>query len=85
MRLEPREIGASPAAFAARLDHRRKIGAWRGPVLVLHAAGDDLVDAGNAERLASWAGGPATLRLFERGDHNSILLENEAAYFEALS
>ena len=35
--------------------------------------------------LAEWAGGPATVRLFERGRHNSILSENEEAYFDAIA
>jgi pimeloyl-ACP methyl ester carboxylesterase len=89
MRVEPREVGASPEAFAAafaeRLDHRRKIGGYRGPVLVLHTLFDELVDVTNAERLAEWAGGPITLELFDRGGHNDILRENETAYLSALA
>ncbi len=89
MRVDPREVGATPEAFARafeeRLDHERKIGAFRGPTLLLHCANDGLVDAGNAERLATWAGGPVELRLFERGDHNTILAENEEEYFEAVA
>jgi pimeloyl-ACP methyl ester carboxylesterase len=89
LRLEPEELGLSAGELAAacerRLDHRRKIGSYQGPVLVLHATHDDLVDASNARRLAAWAGGPVALHLFERGDHNSILAANEDAYFAALS
>jgi pimeloyl-ACP methyl ester carboxylesterase len=88
LRVDPRELGVDQAAFAAavaeRLDQRAKIGAYRGPVLVLHARHDDLVDVSHGERLADWAGGPVTLEVFEAGDHNSILAENEAAYLAAL-
>jgi pimeloyl-ACP methyl ester carboxylesterase len=86
LRVEPRELGVDAAAFEAavarRLDHRAKIAGYRGPVLVLHARHDGLVDASHGERLAAWAGGPATLRVFEDGDHNSILAENAPAYLE---
>lgn len=54
-------------------------------MLLIHAVHDGLIDVGHAERLAAWAGGPVTLRLFERGDHNGILAENEEAYFAAVA
>ncbi len=89
LRLDPGELGLSADQFAAavreRLDHRRSIAAYRGPTLILHALHDDLVDVGNARRLASWAGGPVALKLFDRGDHNSVLAENEAGYFAAVA
>jgi pimeloyl-ACP methyl ester carboxylesterase len=84
LRVDPRELGVSAAAFeaavAARLDHRAKLGGYRGPVLLLHTRHDGLVDVSHAERLAAWAAGPVTLRVFEEGDHNSILAENAPAY-----
>ena len=89
LRVDPRELGVSPAAFeaavAGRLDHRARMGGYRGPVLVLHARHDGLVEVSHAERLASWAGGPARLLVFDRGDHNSILAENAEAYLEAVA
>lgn len=89
IRVDPAELGLSPGAFAeavhARLDHRKKMAAYRGPVLVLHARFDDLVPVTHGERLAEWAGGEATVRIFERGQHNTILAENDAAYFEAVA
>jgi pimeloyl-ACP methyl ester carboxylesterase len=84
LRISPRELGVDAATFeaavAARLDHRAKLAGYRGPVLVMHTRHDGLVDVSHAERLAAWAGGPATLRVFEAGDHNSILFENQEAY-----
>jgi pimeloyl-ACP methyl ester carboxylesterase len=89
LRVEPAELGVSPAAFEAavrdRLDQRAKIGAYRGPVLILHTRRDGLVDVAHAERLAAAAGGAVTLRVFERGDHNSILAANEAEYLGAVA
>jgi pimeloyl-ACP methyl ester carboxylesterase len=88
LRVDPAEFDLTPGAFAeavtARLDHRKKMAAYRGPVLVLHARFDDLVPVTHGERLAEWAGGPVTTRIFERGHHNSILAENADAYFEAI-
>jgi pimeloyl-ACP methyl ester carboxylesterase len=84
LRLRPRELGVSgaelEAAMAARFDQRAKIAAYPGPVLLLHTRRDGLVDLDHAERLARWAGGPARLRVFEEGDHNSILAANAGAY-----
>jgi pimeloyl-ACP methyl ester carboxylesterase len=89
LRAEPRELGVTAEALAAavgeRLDQRRKLASYRGPVLVLHARHDGLVDVSHAEALAAAAGGPVTLKIFERGDHNSILAENAAAYQEAVA
>lgn len=86
LRVDPRELGVVGATFeaavTARLDHRAKLGAYRGPVLILHTRHDGLVDVSHAERLAAWAGGSATLRVFDQGDHNSILAENAEAYLE---
>lgn len=88
LRVEPRELGVDAASFEAavraRLDHRAKLAAFPGPVLLLHTRHDGLVDVGHAERLAAWAGGRATLRVFEDGDHNSILAENAEAYLAAV-
>jgi hypothetical protein len=50
----------------------------------MHCMDDTLVPADDAKRLASWAGGPVMLRLFENGDHNTILAENAEEYFQAV-
>jgi pimeloyl-ACP methyl ester carboxylesterase len=88
LRMEPGELGMSLERFTsevmARLDHRRKLAAWPGPTLILHTLFDDLVPVTHAERLAEWAAGEVTTRLFPRGHHNTILSENEAWYFEAV-
>ena len=85
----PEELGASEVELAAEvdrhLDHERKLASYRGPLLVLHAIEDDLVDAGNAVLMTSWAASEdKELVLLPRGGHNSVVAENEAAYFRAL-
>jgi pimeloyl-ACP methyl ester carboxylesterase len=88
LRLDPSEVGMTSGEFAEavreRLDHRKKMAAYRGPVLVLHTRFDDLVPVTHGERLAEWAGGHATTLIFERGHHNTILAENGEPYFEAI-
>lgn len=88
LRVRPEELGvtaeALEAAAAARLDHRQKLAAFQGSTLIMHARHDDLVDVSHAERLYDWAPEPRTLKVFDRGDHNSILYANLAEYFTAL-
>jgi uncharacterized protein len=89
LRLDPGELGVTPEALAAacvsRLDHRRKLASYPGPLLVMHAVHDDLVPVDNAKLLASWACGPVTSRLLPRGDHNSVSRENEDEYFDTVA
>jgi pimeloyl-ACP methyl ester carboxylesterase len=89
LRVDAAEIGVSQEAFDAairqRVDQRAKLRGYRGPVLVLHTRRDGLVDVSHAEQLARAAGGEVTLRIFERGDHNSILAVNEAEYRAAVN
>lgn len=83
LRVSPAELGGTPDQWAAlreRLDHRDKIGAYQGPVLLLHTRHDGLVDVSHAEQLAEWAGGETNLTVFERGNHNTILAANTQAY-----
>lgn len=89
LRMTPRDLGVSAEqlthAVRARLDHQSKMAAYRGPTLVMHARGDNLVDVSHGERLYRWAGGPKHLRIFERGDHNNILFVNQQAYFQEIA
>lgn len=52
---------------------------------MLHARGDSLVDVTNGERLAAWGQPSRTeLLVLPRGDHNTIMMANEATYWDAL-
>ncbi len=90
-RVTPEELGVShdelAAAIAARLDHREKLGRYKGPLLVLHAANDQLVVPSHAERNFTWsaaAPGEKELILLPRGNHNSIFPSNYGEYIGAL-
>lgn len=83
LRVTPAELGATQAQWTAlerRLDHEPAMAGYSGPVLLLHTRHDGLVDVSHARRLRAWAGGPATLRVFDHGDHNSILFANAEEY-----
>ena len=88
LRVLPEELGATAAELAdevrTRLDPQPKLTAYRGPVLVLHAENDSMVDASHAMRNAGYAK-RATLQLMPDGDHNSIFDENREAYLTAVA
>ena len=66
---------------AEQFDARAKLANYRGPVLILHTADDDLVPATHGQRLHEWAAGAdKRLKLFPRGGHNSIMGVNFAEY-----
>ena len=88
LRVRPEELGATAGELAdevrTRLDPQPKLTAYRGPVLVLHAENDSMVDASHAMRNAGYAK-RATLQLLPDGDHNSIFDENREAYLAAVA
>lgn len=88
MRIEPRHVEADEeqlrSAVRRHLNQRRKIVAFHGRVMIMHARRDDMVDVSHAKRLYSWACQPKELVLFERGDHATILAANREAYFSAI-
>ena len=88
VRVEPAELGVTMAelrqAVERDLDQQRKIASFHGRVLIMHARNDDLVTVSHAERLYEWANEPKELLIFDRGDHNTILAVNEAAYYRAV-
>lgn len=88
VRVEPNQVGATPdslrSAVDRHLNQQQKIGAFRGRVLIMHTRNDDLVDVSHAERLYDWAHEPKERLIFDRGDHNTIMAVNAAAYFEAV-
>ncbi len=83
LELDPGALGCTTeeldAAIALLLDHRAKLEAHQGDVLILHAEHDELVPVSNAETLAAWAGDRAKLVLFSEGGHNTIHARNALA------
>ncbi len=66
-------------------DHQAKLAAYTGPLLIMHAQRDRLVDVSHAQRNHQWsASRQKRLLLFPHGDHNSIIAWNHDAYFEAI-
>lgn len=88
LRVRPEDVDTTAPELAAevraRLDPQPKLAGYAGPVLVLHAKEDTMVDASHAVRNASYAR-RTTLRLLPEGDHNSIFEDNCAEYLAALS
>ncbi|HDQ92545.1 MAG TPA: alpha/beta hydrolase [Synergistetes bacterium] len=88
VRLHPSELGVKrediESAISESMDHRKALEGYRGPVLVLHAKNDSLVNINHGERLYGWSGGKKILKTFERGDHNDILYVNAREYFSVL-
>jgi pimeloyl-ACP methyl ester carboxylesterase len=76
------DLDAIQSALAAGFDQKRKIKAYPGPILVMHAPFDEIVPVDHGHLLASW-GDPAKTRghIFPAGGHNDIQLTNREEYF----
>ncbi|MEA3507721.1 MAG: alpha/beta hydrolase [Synergistota bacterium] len=89
VRLDCCELGTTrrelEQAVGERMDHKSAMNGYKGPVLVLHAQNDSLVDISHGRRLFDWAGGERKkLHVFEKGDHNTVLFANMGDYFAEL-
>jgi pimeloyl-ACP methyl ester carboxylesterase len=89
MRVTPEDVDLSlpelEAEVYVRCDHEAKLRSYLGPLLVVHAANDSMVDVSHAERLHAWGGGKdKQLILFHNSDHNSVMSEDREAYFAAV-
>jgi alpha-beta hydrolase superfamily lysophospholipase len=88
LRVRPEELDTTATELAAevraRLDPKEKLNAYIGPVLVLHAKEDTMVDSSHAVRNASYAK-RVTLRLLPEGDHNNVFDENRDEYLAAVA
>lgn len=88
LRVSPADLGCSSEAiekeFAELFDHKKKLMAYKGPCLVLHAQHDHLVSVSHAKMNSSNTGGSCKLVVLPRGDHNSIFFENRERYLSEL-
>ena len=89
IRLSASELGVSQSEFdevcLRHLSHQDKLRDFEGPMLVLHAAGDSLVEASHAHAHMQWAEkAKKELLLFPRGDHNTVMGANWKDYLAAL-
>lgn len=87
-RIRPQEIDSTKeqikAAVAADINHKKKLAVYKNPMLIMHTQHDGLTDVSHARHLYEWTSGPKTLKIFEHGDHNSILFLNFHEYFEVI-
>jgi pimeloyl-ACP methyl ester carboxylesterase len=85
LRVSPQELGATVDEVQNEvervLNNREKLAGFGGRTLVMHSRNDGLVHVSHGERLYGWAGGEKELKIFERGDHNTIMMVNAPEYF----
>jgi pimeloyl-ACP methyl ester carboxylesterase len=88
IRVHPEEMGVTVEHIAAAINqyisNGYKLAYYEGPILILHTKFDGLVDVAHAHLLHRWACGPATLKIFDRGDHNTIFQVNSHEYFKTI-
>lgn len=90
LRVSPQELGVTPQALkeeaARQFDHGAKLSAYQGPLLLLHARWDHLVDVEHARQMARWSKSAQKLLVeLPHGDHNSIFGANRAEYLRQLA
>ena len=86
LRLTPREIDCTAEelekSVITAFDNKIKMAGLRRPLLVMHANGDILVDPSHGRRLHDWSNSvEKELHLFDKGDHNSIMMVNWQEYW----
>ena len=89
LRMRPEELEVSlaemEAAVNASFNQQKKLSSYKGPLLVLHAEKDFLVDVSHGKRLHQWGGGSQKeLNIFPDGDHNSIMMVNWQDYWQKM-
>lgn len=88
LRVHPEELNVDLSALRKvvdqQLNHQQKITLFKGDVLVLHTVNDGLIDVSHGKRLYEWAPARKTIKLFDQGDHNSIMMRNAREYFACL-
>lgn len=87
LRVSPDELGITSEFFdrevAAHFDHADKLSRFDGPVLILHANDDQLIEINHAHKNAAACQRP-TLRIFDYGGHNAIYPTNRRDYQAAV-
>lgn len=88
LRIHPSEFGTTldqvEEAVAREINLPAKLTFFDGPTLILHTKYDGLVDVSHAHLLEGWCSGPTQLKVFDRGDHNSIMYVNSHGYFKTI-
>jgi len=90
LRVAPHELGTTDAVLAREaatyFDHRAKLGAYRGRLLVLHAQDDGLMPLWHAQQNhASATRAKRRIVIFPTGGHNAIFAHNRRRYLEEVA
>ncbi len=73
------------AEVERHFDHRKKLGGYKNPLLIMHTENDGLIEISHAERNHQWAGSAQKRLLrFALGNHNTIFGVNMEAYLAAV-
>lgn len=91
LRVRPEELGVTLEVMEKEVDKyfnmQEKLKKYKGPMLVMHALHDTLVDYSHGRKLCEWGAQPPhlkTLKVFENGDHNDIFAVNSKEYIRQL-
>jgi pimeloyl-ACP methyl ester carboxylesterase len=88
LRVHPAEIGITLDALKTeaekRFNHREKLAGYKGSTLILHARHDSLIHYSHGQQLYEWASEPKQIKIFDRGDHNDIMVVNVQEYFQRI-
>lgn len=85
LRVHPSEIAVPMATLQEEVkktfNHQQKLAGYKGATLIMHAKHDSLVNVSHGKLLYEWAPEPKNLLVFEKGDHNDIMVTNAQEYF----
>lgn len=88
LRVQPQALNATDeqvqTAVTHYLNHQNKLAIYNGATLIMHTRYDGLVDLIHGQQLYEWASEPKTLKIFERGNHNTIMGVNFQEYFQSV-
>lgn len=88
LRVHPGELGVNDLQVESEVkkyfNHQKKIEAFQGSTLVLHARNDSLIKYTHGKQLFEWSSEPKTLKIFNRGDHNDIFFANYEEYIDLI-
>jgi pimeloyl-ACP methyl ester carboxylesterase len=88
LRVHPTEMGVTMETLQKEVEktfnHKEKLAAYEGAVLVMHARHDSLVHYSHGKQLYDYAREPKNIKIFEQGDHNDILVVNMQEYFQLI-
>lgn len=74
------------AEVKRHFNHKRKLSGYSGPLLVIHAENDGMIDISHGERIYKWTGGSKKRLLrFRHGNHNTIMALNHEEYFKGVA